>query len=327
MEVAGRSVNDNIHYAELIRGLTAFGKSTSQTHENCLQLAKPRFEFMKENNTCYSFRYDEWADIDHDRLCLTEYENSRPPVDLGTRHSAPPNLDEGQRVPVTGHRVTTLHEHAVHVSWVPNVSSRPPLRSGQDVSEALSAKTRRRIINAGTWLTAKYIGCSFLTLTYDRPLCDMEAKRHIDVFIKRLRRSKYSPEAYIWVAERTKNHLIHFHVITSNYVCKEWLQNAWRGATGLVLYTNVKKAHKYSAPYIVKYMSKTDRAVIVGRRWGCSPSVSQGCRVLGSSVEPMTWDEFCMQYEEVCPDVKREYTRSGFKTPLPVVRTPKKYIK
>jgi hypothetical protein len=80
----------------------------------------------------------------------------------------------------------------------------------------------------------------------------------------------------------------------SNFVDKDWIQDAWRGVTGLKLYTNVRKVTKWTAPYIVKYAAKSDRAYIWGRRWGQSKYVANGANVnWRSEVEQMTWDKFC----------------------------------
>ena len=343
-EFANTWVRDNIQYRKPEEKLTIKGeipdrwrrlyavKQPQQERREYGVCERPNTAFVKGQHLDVSLRHDEW-----DERTTREVEErqdraeadallGRRPVDLATRHSSPQG--DGARSSKKGRKLTTYREHEVSVSWQPNTKTRPPSVSGAFSSWQMSPKTRRRILNAGKWLTAKHPHGAFLTLTYDRPVCDTVAKQHLDRFLKRFHRSVYGNPAVLWAAERTKRHYIHFHVIVGGWIDKDWLQDAWRGSTGLTLYTNVKKITRLTAPYIVKYVGKHDRAYIFGRRWGQSKYVANGAAPnwRGECVE-CDWDEFCKTNDLDSLDPNRvTFTRSGYLYEMKVTSAKRKWL-
>ena len=64
--------------------------------------------------------------------------------------------------------------------------------------------------------------CRFITLTYRNLIpSDMEAKKNLDNFFKRLHRLFGRSIHYLWVAERQKRGAIHFHILTPENISKK----------------------------------------------------------------------------------------------------------
>lgn len=323
-EFANTWVRDNIHYRKPKENLTEI-KSIPEKWRS-----KYATKFEGANHKPIELRHQEWDErttsivLDREARAEAEKELGRRYVDLATRHPSP--TDEGTKK--NGCKCVTYREHEMCVTWKPKSASRPPTKEGAFSSWQMSPKTRRRVTNAGKWLTLKHPHGCFITLTYDRAICDTEAKRHLDNWLKRLRRSQYSSPGVLWVAERTQRHWIHFHVIVGGFVDKDWIQSAWRAVTGLELFTNVKPVTKYTAPYVVKYAGKNDRAYIFGRRWGQSEYVAQGCkpRWRGEQTE-CDWDEFLHDSGVQDLDPKRvTFLRSGYLYEFKVQPCEKKWI-
>lgn len=139
---------------------------------------------------------------------------------------------------------------------------------------------------------------SFITLTYQFSICQAEAKKHIDTFLKRLARyhSMESP-TFVWVAELQRRGVIHFHLITPFYTDKDWLQTSWRAVTGQECLTNVGGIAK-AFNYLAKYVAKSGKPEpIVGRRWAASRNVSSWIKPISTEVHEMNWDKF-MEYRD-----------------------------
>jgi len=156
-----------------------------------------------------------------------------------------------------------------------NLESKPPINTGERIQEdGLSRRGRRRIRQAAQ-LYQSFVEdkqtekayASFITLTYGKHYPDHEtAKKHLDSFLKRLRRIKGKPLHYCWVAELQKRGAIHFHILTPEYVDKEWINKAWNGVVNgywkrsepskmQQLYPHVVAVYSAGA-YMAKYVSK-----------------------------------------------------------------------
>lgn len=123
-------------------------------------------------------------------------------------------------------------------SYLLNLESRPPRNMGERVQEnGLSRRGRRRIRRAAQLYQTKVVNgemerayTTMITLTYGKSFPDhATAKRHLDNLLKRLTRKKGGPIHYCWVAELQKRGAIHFHILTPEYIDKEWLNDAWNG--------------------------------------------------------------------------------------------------
>lgn len=330
-EFANTWVRDNIHHANLIRNSTKIDRIPDKWRKYLVDKNGNKIsEFEAGKHQDLSQRSEDWCERTKSRVlddearreADSERKNTGRPVDLVTRQSSPLACHDKN-----GTKVTVFREHEISVSWKPTTVTKPPRFDGAFSSWQMSPKTRRRVTLAGKWLVAKHPNSVFITLTYDRPVCDSDAKVHLDKFLKRLRRSEFNPQGVLWVAERTQRHYIHFHLICSNFVGAGWIQTAWRGSTGLKLYTNVRKAGKHTAPYMVKYAAKNDRAYIVGRRWGQSKYLQDGVKCnWRSEREPMNWDEFIAQRDPSQFGGREVWTRNGYLLDLEVTPAPRKWF-
>ena len=145
-------------------------------------------------------------------------------------------------------------------------------RSGKQFRDGLTYKGKAKIQKAVRVIEQTYktnselkAFCSLVTLTYGKDYPDdHETKKHLDVFLKRLRR-KYKDFQYVWVIEKQKRGAPHFHILTPFYVDKAWLNNAWNeiantwqisaGYEKQNLLPNVIKVDNAGA-YMSKYLSK-----------------------------------------------------------------------
>lgn len=325
-------VNDNIHHAKLGKNYVEYGK--------CSMFCRwPAVESPNTNGTHfvdyadeqrwrhgvedYAQRYDEWEDVDHIHLCKVEATNL---LDLVERHSSPfvSTVWRETNSSTPGFLNVTEHEHERIVTWTPNVASfRPPAQVGRKSTNALSAKTRRRIHRVGDWLRWKHgKKLGFLTLTYDRHICDYVAKRHLDTLFKRVKRSKEcSFHDHLWVAERQKDGKLHFHVLFGGYIPKEWVNHAWTEIAGQEidgklkpLFPNVKGAQSHTVGYLTKYMAKADRTPISGRRWGASARASHKSLPIRTRSTAMDWNDFVEFWDGVPLGSQDVVFRNGFLT-------------
>ena len=174
-----------------------------------------------------------------------------------------------------------------------NSQSKPPTREvGKEiVQHGLNVKAKSKIKFAGRMI--QYINqevkgrsgkASFVTLTFGKRVpTHKEAKRLLDIFLKRMRRYFGFNIEYVWVAELQKRGAIHFHILLSEYLPKQWLNNAWNeiannwtksayGETQKLL-PNVKGV-LLAGSYITKYISK-EQNKIHGNLYGISSSLRE----------------------------------------------------
>ena len=174
-----------------------------------------------------------------------------------------------------------------------NSQSKPPTREvGKEiVQHGLNIKAKSKIKFAGRMIQhinqevkGRSGKASFVTLTFGKRVpTDKEAKRLLDIFLKRMRRYFGFNVEYVWVAELQKRGAIHFHILLSEYLPKEWLNIAWNeiannwtksayGETQKLL-PNVKGV-LLAGSYITKYISK-EANKIHGNLYGISSSLRE----------------------------------------------------
>jgi hypothetical protein len=146
-------------------------------------------------------------------------------------------------------------------------------RSGAITCNGLSKKGRSKIKLASRVIESinhldksKPATSTMITLTYGKDFpTDHLSKKHLDIFLKRLKRLNGIKSQYLWVAEKQKRGAIHFHILTPDYTPKVWLNDAWNdivnkwlastNKTPQTLYPNVIKVNSAGA-YLSKYLQK-----------------------------------------------------------------------
>ena len=174
-----------------------------------------------------------------------------------------------------------------------NSQSKAPTREvgSELIQNGLNLKAKSKIKFAGRMI--QYINqevkgrsgkASFVTLTYGRHVpTHKEAKKMLDIFLKRTRRYFGFNVEYVWVAELQKRGAIHFHILLAEYLPKEFINKAWNsivnkwtveahGETQLLL-PNVKGVF-LAGSYITKYISKEENK-IHGNLYGVSASLRE----------------------------------------------------
>ena len=154
-----------------------------------------------------------------------------------------------------------------------NISNIAPRKVGENIEQKGLSRQQateiRRTVRVMQYLSHNNM-LTFLTLTYgwDYPN-DIEAKKHLDTFFKRLRR-KYGNGRdfhYMWVAEKQKRGAIHYHIVLIDYIpikfvkkCWDGVVQKWQKANGFKiqgLQPNIKGVETLSdATGISKYLSK-----------------------------------------------------------------------
>jgi len=130
----------------------------------------------------------------------------------------------------------------------------------------------------------------FVTLTYPKTtgISDQDSKRqHLNTFLQALRR-RYPKAEYIWRTELTKTGRLHYHLLITSYIGREWLSATWnrilRAAFQLDDYyekhghynapsTNVQRARtsRGAVNYLCKYLLKQGpQGGARGRQWSSS---------------------------------------------------------
>lgn len=296
-----------------------------RAHEKALPETVPDFahevDFLASESKPYELRLDDWTDLDYRTwACWDELNDTMSLLDLAERHSSPQVMRGAESKKPRGNPAgflnVTEHDHERVVSWSPNVATyRPPVVEGQRHTTYVSQKTRRRICRVGDWMRWKHTSLGFLTLTYREAKCDKEAKRDLDVLLKRIARAdRCRLYDHLWCAERTKRGVVHFHLFFAGFIPKEWVNQAWSEILGYTAYPNIKKAHQASVGYIVKYMSKDDRCPIAGRRWGASARALRESLPTDTTRIEMTWAEFIDLTAQV-PDSSMDVVyKNGFLT-------------
>lgn len=145
-------------------------------------------------------------------------------------------------------------------------------RSGQLFIKGLTLKGKHKIQKAARVLEAVHkhepnlkAYCSLITLTYGKNVpTDHESKKHLDIFLKRLRRLHPTCK-YLWVAEKQKRGAIHYHILTPYYTSKDFVNSAWneiaaawqtsKGYNIQTLLPNVIKVNS-AGSYLAKYLQK-----------------------------------------------------------------------
>lgn len=151
------------------------------------------------------------------------------------------------------------------------------VRSGKVFQKGLTTQAKHKIQKACRILEGVYkheedlkAYCSMLTLSYGKNFpTDHESKKHLDTFLKRLRRVHPNCK-YVWVAEKQKRGAIHYHILTPYYTKKEWLNNAWNNIVQEWQKTNnyqiqevlpnVIKVNSASS-YLAKYIQKNEQNI------------------------------------------------------------------
>lgn len=179
-------------------------------------------------------------------------------------------------------RVTLYRDRLIVNGGCVNSDSPPPPRgSGSRGSLGLNRKQVAKIRRAVDSMEA--VGPTwFVTLTYPPGLAplrirsdargpwadivnvvdDAQAKRHLSTWLKRLKRS-HPGVRYVWVAEvqpeRLRERLeraIHFHLVVSMDIRRDWLDTSWSEVIGSTSYPNIQRVRKTAGGYLAKYMSK-----------------------------------------------------------------------
>jgi len=164
-------------------------------------------------------------------------------------------------------------------------------------------KTACRILQweAENRLKRKKRLASFITLTFGRKFpCDQEAKRLLDIWLKRFRRYVHKRQLtgkdkifgfhYLWVMEVQERGAPHFHILTPHYAWKEFINSSWNevirenfykpmGFEPQTVYPEIAAVKKNIAGYMTKYMSKSEKSgktagkrAMKGRIWAISTS-------------------------------------------------------
>jgi hypothetical protein len=174
-----------------------------------------------------------------------------------------------------------------------NSQSKPPTREvGKEIEQTgLTLKAKSKIRQAAN--TIQYINqCvkgrsgagALVTLTYGREVpSHKEAKKMLDIFLKRTRRFFGYNIEYVWVAENQKRGAIHFHLYLPEYLPKEFINSAWNSIvnkwmikerqTTQLLHPNVIGVSSVGA-YLSKYISK-ESGKINGNLYGISSSLRE----------------------------------------------------
>jgi hypothetical protein len=185
-----------------------------------------------------------------------------PPIDSTIVENSPQVVE----LPTTYYKVRQyLNGETVFVAY--RLSDPNDLTPGRDrKNEQLSDRARSKIKRAGRMMEYEYgNSCSFCTLTYRKvvPRHD-QAKRHLDNFLKRLRR-KYPELEYLWVAELQKRGAIHYHILFNCFIHHSIINKEWnevvanwtkkQGKKHEKLYPNIQTPQS-PARYMAKYLSK-----------------------------------------------------------------------
>lgn len=145
-------------------------------------------------------------------------------------------------------------------------------RSGKLFIDGLTLQAKHKIQKASRVLESIHkhepklkAYCSLITLTYGKHFpTDHESKKHLDTFLKRLRRL-HKECKYLWVAEKQKRGAIHYHILTPYYTDKSFVNSAWNEIVNnwqisnnksiQTLLPNVIKVNS-AGSYLAKYLQK-----------------------------------------------------------------------
>lgn len=257
----------------------------------------PNVEFLNQQRKVVQVELstaDLWNRLDAKWVADNMYQ--KPSLDLSNAgYFTEMPKQNAPRIP-QGYLYLTEYVDRNVMTWCPCTNSKTPpvpIRT-QRRTKALSKESATLLRRAGV-LCQSNQGIKFITLSYAKPLCQRQAKKHLDNFIKAL--TRYAPGSdWFWVAELTKKGLIHYHVSsTATWIAVDWLRNTWQRITGDERLQpdiqNVRNPANYMAKYMAKDSKLLEPAWIVGKRCGFSRNLrnklkpESGCRI------PATWDE------------------------------------
>lgn len=179
----------------------------------------------------------------------------------------------------------------------------PPIRKTKLDSIKLtdSAKTQIRkccrMFYDHALKTSKNGICTMITLSYPEHYPnDRESKKHLDHFMKRIVR-KYPNFIYLWVAEKQKRGAIHYHIITTDFIPKKFINTSWREIVAKWSlkngFNNQKEANphimgvKHPDRYITKYLLKDEINRIEGNRYFISKNARKLMEPIESAIIPI----------------------------------------
>jgi len=178
---------------------------------------------------------------------------------------------------------------------------------------------------------------SFLTLTYGKDYpSDLEAKRHLDNFFKRIKRTLGVKNFhYLWIAEKQKRGAIHYHVVLIDYVKRSDISKAWNGVVqkwqkkngfdiqevhpnikgisdGLSIEKYLTKGFKRIGGYLTKKDKQDEIQVIEGNIWNCSTLTRKACKGQKCIAESKEFKELEKVYNEIAYQYEIDETKEVF---------------
>lgn len=176
-----------------------------------------------------------------------------------------------------------------------------------------SAKSRRRLLFAAFNACCEWL--AFITLTYpaEYPAEGSKVKRDLDTLRKRMKR-KFGGD-YLWGMEFQERNAPHLHLLSSVFIPKDWLAQAWFEIVGsgdkahLRAGTRVEGVHSRAqgGAYMAKaYTAKHGQKEVpvgfenVGRFWGITRGALRVLRVenLGDDKEAIELVRACRKFTE-----------------------------
>lgn len=143
----------------------------------------------------------------------------------------------------------------------------------RSVVTEFSRASRLRLLQKMATIKANGLKSVFLTLTYGQSFpSPREAKRHLDTFMKRLKR-KHENISGFWRLEFQRRGAPHFHLLLFNlpFLPKQELANNWFAVIGSAYgdftsgeseapFTRIEllSSHKHASRYVAKYVAKAD---------------------------------------------------------------------
>ena len=210
----------------------------------------------------------------------------------------PAKVKGALKMNANGYIHRTEYWDRIEYTWRPKVAGgiQGGSKPGGMWSLWMSAQTANKVRRAADYVTRPGAECRFLTLSYRYPVCHQRTKRDFDRWLKRYKRAHSGSVEFVWVAELTKNELLHFHVLIRGAVrSMDWFRRSWSEVTGQELEPDCKSVDPEDsgsiAGYLTKYVTKSVEGVnvIYGRRWGASRSVTAGVKPMASDMQEANW--------------------------------------
>jgi len=204
------------------------------------------------------------------------------------------NWAKNEALSAPGFLYRTEFAERVTWAWLPSTSNRnPPIKPpGQIESLALSSKSATLIRRAGNLFESEG-DAVFITLTYSESVCQRVSKKHLDNFLKALRRQNGEGMRFFWVAELQKRGVIHYHICTTYFTEVAWLVRTWRRITGQSNLEPDVRLVNNPGKYMAKYMSKGQDILnpqpIVGKRCGFDRETRKKLEPVHSCRQAMRW--------------------------------------